>query len=114
MLSEEEIKKFEQMEFRGTPLINIVKKWVEHRGTPDAGEVHNYYNEMIKYFRNITSNNRKWLFAILPKFGHTDEECWSQVVSITKANTLSRIDKEFYFWLRDSGFGSLVKGRRMP
>ncbi len=103
-LSEEEIKKFEQMEFRGTPLINIVKKWVEHRGTPDAGEVHNYYNEMIKYFRNITSNNRKWLFAILPKFGHSDEECWSQIVSITKANTLSRIDKEFYFWLRDSGF----------
>ena len=92
------------MEFRGTPLINIVKKWVEHRGTPDAGEVHNYYNEMIKYFRNITSNNRKWLFAILPKFGHSDEECWSQIVSITKANTLSRIDKEFYFWLRDSGF----------
>ena len=104
VLSEEEIKKYEQMEFRGTPLINIVKKWVEHRGTPDAGEVHNYYNEMIKYFRNITSNNRKWLFAILPKFGHSDEECWSQIVSITKANTLSRIDKEFYFWLRDSGF----------
>jgi len=103
-LSDEEIKKYEQMEFRGTPLINIVKKWVEHRGTPDAGEVHNYYNEMIKYFRNITSNNRKWLFAILPKFGHSDEECWSQIVSITKANTLSRIDKEFYFWLRDSGF----------
>ncbi len=103
-LSDEEIKKYEQMEVRGTPLINIVKKWVEHRGTPDAGEVHNYYNEMIKYFRNITSNNRKWLFAILPKFGHSDEECWSQIVSITKANTLSRIDKEFYFWLRDSGF----------
>ena len=103
-LSDEEIKKYEQMEFRGTPLINIVNRWVEKRGTPDAGEVHNYYNEMIKYFRNITSNNRKWLFAILPKFGHSDEECWSQIVSITKANTLSRIDKEFYFFLKDNGF----------
>ena len=104
VLSEEEIKKYEQMEFRGTPLKTIVDKWVELRGKPDEGEVHNYYNEMIKYFRNITSNNRKWLFAILPKFGHTDEECWSQVVSITKANTLSRIDKEFYFFLKDNGF----------
>lgn len=104
VLSEEEIKKYEQMEFRGTPLKTIVDKWVELRGKPDEGEVHNYYNEMIKYFRNITSNNRKWLFAILPKFGHTDEECWSQVVSITKANTLSRIDREFFFFLKDNGF----------
>lgn len=103
-LSEEEIKKYEQMEFRGTPLITIVNKWVELKGNPDAGEVHNYYNEMVKYFRNITSNNRKWLFAILPKFGHTDEECWSQIVSITKANTLSRIDREFFFFLKDNGF----------
>ena len=103
-LSEEEIKKYEQMEFRGTPLKTIVDKWVEKRGAPDEGEVHNYYNEMIKYFRNITSNNRKWLFAILPKFGHTDEECWSQIVSITKANTLSRIDREFFFFLKDNGF----------
>ncbi|MBQ3769862.1 MAG: DUF3987 domain-containing protein [Prevotella sp.] len=103
-LSEEEIKKYEQMEFRGTPLINIVNRWVEKRGTPDEGEVHNYYNEMIKYFRNITSNNKKWLFAILPKFGHSDEECWSQIVSITKANTLSRIDREFFFFLKDNGF----------
>ncbi len=103
-LSEEEVKKYEQMEFRGTPLITIVNKWVELKGNPDAGEVHNYYNEMVKYFRNITSNNRKWLFAILPKFGHTDEECWSQIVSITKANTLSRIDREFFFFLKDNGF----------
>ena len=92
------------MEFRGTPLITIVNKWVEKRGTPDEGEVHNYYNEMIKYFRNITSNNKKWLFAILPRFGHTAEECWSQIVSITKANTLSRIDREFFFFLKDNGF----------
>ena len=104
VLSEEEIKKYEQMEFRGTPLKTIVDKWVELRGKPDEGEVHNYYNEMVKYFRNITSNNRKWLFAILPKFGHSDEECWSQVVSITKANTLSRIDREFFFFLKDNGF----------
>ena len=103
-LSDEEIKKYEQMEFRGTPLINIVNKWVEKRGTPDEGEVHNYYNEMIKYFRNITSNNKKWLFAILPRFNHTAEECWGQIVSITKANTLSRIDREFFFFLKDNGF----------
>lgn len=103
-LTEEEVKKYEQMEFRGTPLITIVNKWVEMRGTPDAGEVHNYYNEMIKYFRNITSNNKRWLFAILPKFGHTDEECWGQIVSITKANTLSRIDREFFFFLKNNGF----------
>lgn len=104
VLTEEEIKKYEQMEFRGTPLKVIVDRWVEHRGKPDAGEVHNYYNEMVKYFRNITSNNKKWLFAILPRFEHTAEECWSQIVSITKANTLSRVDKEFYFWLKDNGF----------
>ena len=103
-LTEEEIKKYKNMDYRGTPLINIVDRWVEKRGNPGSGEVHDYYNEMIKYFRHITSNNRKWLFAILPRFDHSAEECWGQIVSITKVNTMSRMDKEFYFFLKDNGF----------
>ena len=82
----------------------IVDAWVKFRGKPGPQEVHNYYNEMVKYFRNIMGNNKRLIFYLLPKFGHSDEECWSQIKSICKANTLSRIDKPFFLFLVDKGF----------
>lgn len=102
--TEDEAKQLKAAEWRGIPLSNIIQAWVEYRGEPGPQEIHNYYNEMVKYFRNIMGNNRRLIFYLLPKFGHTDDECWSQVVSITRSNTLSQIDKPFYFWLRDNGF----------
>lgn len=103
-LSEADIQKYLKKEYRGVALDVIVKKYVEEFGTPTEGEIHNYYNEMVKNFRHITSNNKVWLLAILPKFGHTDEECWSQIRSITKVNTMSKIPYDFWKFLHDNGF----------
>lgn len=102
--TDEEIEKYKNLDYRGVPVEAIVKKYVEVYGQPSTGEVHNYYNEMVKNFRNITSNDKRALLYLLPRFGHTQDECWSQIVSITRVNTLSRLEKSFYFFLKDNGF----------
>ena len=102
--TEDEIAKMKAADWRGIPLQKIIDAWVEYRGTPGPQEIHNYYNEMIKYFRNIMGNNKRLIFLLLPKFGHTDDECWSQINSICRSNTLSKLDKPFYFFLKDKGF----------
>lgn len=102
--TKEEAAKMDVADWRGVPLKKIIDAWVEYRGTPGPQEIHNYYNEMVKYFRNIMGNNKRLIFYLLPKFGHTDDECWSQVQSICRTNTLSNLDKPFYFFLKDKGF----------
>jgi hypothetical protein len=82
VLSEEEKKRFDSFEYRGTPVAEIIKKWVEVKGKPSSGEIHNFYNEMVKYFRCICDNNKRLLLYLLPRFGHTVEECWGQIKSI--------------------------------
>ena len=100
------IKTYREKLYRTVEIGTIVDKYVEVKGAPSEGEVHNYYNEMVKNFRHITSNDKTWLLAILPRFGHTAEECWSQIRSITKVNTMSRMDYPFYKFLCDNGFYS--------
>lgn len=95
---------FETMEYRGVPVKLIVEKYVEVMGEPTSGEIHNYYNEMVKNFRCITSNNKRCLLYLLPRFGHSLEECQDQIKSICRVNTLSRLPKEFYFFLKDNGY----------
>ena len=102
--TDEEKAEFDIADWRGVPLKTIIDAWVAYRGEPGAQEIHNYYNEMVKYFRNIMGNNRRLIFYLLPRFGHSEEECWSQVVSITRSNTLSQIDKPFYYFLKNKGF----------
>ena len=85
-------------------LRRLFKKYVEVEGAPEGGEVHNYYNEMVKNFRCITDNNKRCLFHLLPRFGHTGEECWSQIKSICRVNTLSSLPKDFYWFLKNNGF----------
>ena len=103
-LTDDDIAKYRKMEYRGFGLGVIVDKYIEMHGNPTAGEVHNYYNEMVKNFRHITSNNKVWLLAILPRFGHTAEECWSQIVSITRINTMSKMPYDFWRFLAENGF----------
>lgn len=100
----EEIERFENLDYRGTPVKIIVEKYVEVCGQPTSGEIHNFYNELVKNFRCITSNDKRALLYLLPRFGHTYDECWSQIKSICKVNTLSRLEKSFYFFLKDHGF----------
>lgn len=98
---EEEIKAYD---YGGTPLLHIIDKWVEVKGKPGKMQVHNYYNEMVKNFRHIMNNDKRVIFLLLPRFGHTGDECWSQVVSICRSNTMSKLPKDFYFFLKDNGF----------
>lgn len=104
VFTEDEIAKFEALDYRGTPVKVIVEKYIEVVGKPSSGEIHNFYNELVKNFRCITSNDKRALLYLLPRFGHTMDECWSQIKSICKANTLSRLEKSFYFFLKDHGF----------
>ena len=99
-----EIEDFQSYDYNGTPLSVIVNKWVEVKGKPGRSQIHNYYNEMVKYFRNIADNNKRLLLYLLPRFGHTIEECKSQIESICRVNTLSSLPKEFYFFLKDNGY----------
>lgn len=102
--TDSETEEFRSYLYRGTLVSEIVKKYVEVKGSPSSGEIHNYYNEMVKNFRCICDNNKRLLLYLLPRFGHTQEECWSQIQSICRVNTLSRLPKDFYFFLRDNGF----------
>lgn len=102
--TDDEIQKFENLDYRGTPVKEIIKKYMEVTGEPTSGEIHNFYNNLVKYFRCITSNDRRALLYLLPTFGHTYDECWSQIQSICRYNTLSRLPKEFYFFLKDNGY----------
>lgn len=102
--TEEEIESFKKFDYRGIDLPIIISKYVEVYGTPTSGEIHNYYNDMVKNFRCICDNNKRLLLYLLPRFGHTIDECWSQIVSICRVNTLSRLPKSFYFFLKENGF----------
>lgn len=102
--TEDEQLTFEGYDYKGTPLKQIIEKWVEVQGTPGKGEIHNYYNEMVKNFRNIVNNDKRALLYLLPRFGHSAEECWSSIKSICKVNTLSTLPRPFYFFLKDNGF----------
>lgn len=102
--TDKEKQDFDNLEYRGTRIKAIVEKYVEFFGEPSSGEKHNYYNEMVKNFRCIMDNNKRALLYHLPRFGHTKEECWSQIVSICRVNTLSTLPKKFYFFLKDNGF----------
>lgn len=102
--SDSEKEKFEKATYRGIPLKVIVDKYLEVFGHPGDGETHNYYNEMVKNFRCICDNDKRLLAYILPLLGQTLDERWRQIVSICRVNTLSRLPKNFYFFLKDNGF----------
>lgn len=104
VITEAEAAEMDKSEWRGVELKMIIDTWVKFRGEPGPNEIHNYYNEMVKYFRNIMGNNKKLILHLLPRFGHSAEECWSQIKSICRVNTLSSLDKEFYFFLKNNGF----------
>ena len=105
-LTDEEIEKYKQVQWRGQPVMPILERYIQVQGAPKEGdgEIHNYYNELIKYFRYLTSNDKVCLFAILPRFGHSAEECWGSLKSICRVNTLSKLPLDFYIFLRDNGF----------
>jgi hypothetical protein len=79
-------------------------KYWPKTGRPDQGKVHMFYNQMVVDFRNLVDNDPKILHALLPRFGHTAEETWSQCRTICSRNSKTRHSKEFYFFLKDNGY----------
>lgn len=73
----------------------------EGNHTPPQGSVHTFYNQMVKDFRCICDNKPEILISVLPQFGHSDDECFSQCRSICQRNNLSKLPKPFYFFLKD-------------
>ena len=104
VFTDEEKAEMDNADWCGVPLRTIIDKWIEKRGGPGENAVHNWHNEFIKYFRNIMDNNKELIFHLLPRFGHSDEEVWSQIKSICRVNTLSSLPKPFYLFLKENGF----------
>ncbi len=94
--------------YNGYPVKDIIavyclKHWPK-TGQPEVGKRHMFYNQMVVDFRNLVDNDAKVLHALLPRFGNSAEETWSQCRSICSRNTKTRHSKEFYFFLKDNGF----------
>ena len=83
--------------------VYCLKHWPK-TGQPEVGKRHMFYNQMVVDFRNLVDNDAKVLHALLPRFGNSAEETWSQCRSICSRNTKTRHSKEFYFFLKDNGF----------
>lgn len=94
----------EKYMYRGHRVADIIAKYMEIYGEPCQGERHNFYNQLVKYFRCICDNNPYVLNALLPRFGHTEEETLSQCQSICRTNTVGRLPREFFLFLVKNGF----------
>jgi len=96
--------KYKDIEFRGNKVSDIVSKYVEVHGEPGDGERHNFYNLMVRDFRHICDNDPQKVFAVLPRYGQGDAEYMSQCQSICRTNTVAKIPRDFFFFLKDNGF----------
>lgn len=90
--------------YNGCLLTDIVKKYLEMKGTPEEGSRHLFYNNMVKDFRNLCNNSPKILHAILPRFGNSLDETLKQCQGITRSNNTTTIPKDMYLVLVEGGF----------
>ncbi len=99
---------FADYKYRGTLLTEIIDKYIEVYGEPEQGEKHNFYNKMVRDFRNICDNDPLVLHDLLPRFGGDNAEEYrntlSQCQSICRSNTNGSIPREFFIFLAKNGF----------
>lgn len=108
--SDEEYKDYA---YNGKPVSEIVQEWMEENGgEPLPNTRHNYYNDLVILFRSICDNNPKILHAVLPKFGHTDEETWEQCVGLTMSNKCTKIDYRLWKFLAEKGYWTDPKAKK--
>ena len=104
--------------YRGTPLTTIIDKYLEVYGEPEQGEKHNFYNKMVRDFRNICDNDPLVLHDLLPRFGGDNAEEYratlSQCQSICRSNTNGSIPREFFIFLAKNGFYTKKRGEQEP
>lgn len=102
--SEEDAKRLDNLEYKGTPLRTIIDSYVRQFGEPSQGEKHNYYNQLVVNFRNCCNNSARALFYLLPRFGHDEQECWDSCIGLTKSNKTTKHNIEFWRFLVDNGY----------
>ena len=108
--SDEEYKDYA---YNGKPVSEIVQEWMEDNGgEPLPNTRHNYYSDLVILFRSICDNNPKILHAVLPKFGHTDEETWEQCVGLTMSNKCTKIDYRLWKFLAEKGYWTDPKAKQ--
>ena len=94
--------------YKGTLLTTIIDKYIEVYGEPEQGEKHNFYNKMVRDFRNICDNDPLVLHDLLPRFGGDNAEEYrntlSQCQSICRTNNNGSIPREFFIFLAKNGF----------
>lgn len=94
--------------YKGTLLTDIIDKYIEVYGQPEQGEKHNFYNKMVRDFRNICDNDPCVLHDLLPRFGGDNAEEYrntlSQCQSICRTNSNSSIPREFFIFLVKNGY----------
>ena len=103
-LTDEQADEYKQYRYRGHLVSDIAKRYVEVYGEPEVGERHNFYNQMVKFFRCICDNNPLVLNSVLPKFGRSDSETLSQCQGICRSNHVGRLPREFFLFLLHNGF----------
>ena len=104
--------------YKGTLLTDIIDKYIEVYGEPEQGEKHNFYNKMVRDFRNICDNDPLVLHDLLPRFGGDNAEEYrntlSQCQSICRTNSNSSIPREFFIFLAKNGFYKKKQGEPEP
>ena len=104
--------------YKGTLLTEIIDKYIEVYGEPEQGEKHNFYNKMVRDFRNICDNDPLVLHDLLPRFGGDNsteyQNTLSQCQSICRTNSNSSIPREFFVFLAKNGFYKKKKGEPEP
>ena len=109
---------FADYKYRGTLLTEIIDKYLEVYGEPEQGEKHNFYNKMVRDFRNICDNDPLVLHDLLPRFGGDNAEEYratlSQCQSICRSNTNGSIPREFFIFLAKNGFYTKKRGEQEP
>ncbi len=104
--------------YRGTLLTTIIDKYLEVYGEPEQGEKHNFYNKMVRDFRNICDNDPLVLHDLLPRFGGDNAEEYrntlSQCQSICRSNNNGSIPREFFMFLVKNGFYTKKRGEQEP
>lgn len=110
--------KFADYKYKGTLLTEIIDKYIEVYGEPEQGEKHNFYNKMVRDFRNICDNDPLVLHDLLPRFGGDNsteyQNTLSQCQSICRTNSNSSIPREFFIFLAKNGFYKSKKGEPEP
>ena len=100
--------KYADYKYKGTLLTTIIDKYIEVYGEPEQGEKHNFYNKMVRDFRNICDNDPLVLHDLLPRFGGDNsteyQNTLSQCQSICRTNSNSSIPREFFIFLAKNGF----------